>query len=56
MIKYTVQKWLSPKGNWINDIGVEPTYIIELAQEYTNNPTKENDNQLQKALDLVSKK
>lgn len=56
MIKYTVQKWLSPKGNWINDIGVEPTDIIELAQEYTNNPTKENDNQLQKALDLVSKK
>lgn len=56
MIKYTIQKWLSPKGNWINEIGVEPTNIVELSKEYENNPIKENDNQLQKALDLVSKK
>lgn len=55
MIKYTIQKWLSPKGNWINEVGVEPTHQIELSEEYEKNPCKENDNQLQKALDLISK-
>lgn len=56
MIKYTIQKWLSPKGNWINETGVEPTHIVELSKDYENNPIMENDNQLQKALDLVSNK
>ena len=55
MIKYTIQKWLSPKGNWINDVGVSPTNEVELKEEYNQNPIDENDNQLQKALELVSK-
>lgn len=55
MIKYTTQKWLTPNGNWINKVGVEPTNKVELSQEYYNNPTVENDNQLKTALDLVSK-
>lgn len=56
MIKYTIQKWLSPKGNWINDVGVKPTVEVELSSEYAQNPTEENDNQLQKALNVVSNK
>lgn len=56
MIKYTIQKWLSPKGNWINGVGVEPTVSVELQQEYINNPTIENDNQLQTALKIISEK
>lgn len=56
MIKYTIQKWLSPKGNWINDVGVKPTYEVELSKDYENNPTDENDNQLQKALNVVANK
>lgn len=56
MIKYTIQKWLSPKGNWINDVGVKPTVQVDLSSEYENNPTEENDNQLQKALEVVSNK
>ncbi len=56
MIKYTIQKWLSPKGNWINDIGVEPTVKQEQSQEYENNPTFENDIQLKKALEKVANK
>ncbi len=56
MIKYTIQKWLSPNGNWINDVGVSPTHEIELSTEYENNPSLENDNQLQKALDLIANK
>lgn len=56
MIKYTIQKWLSPNGNWINDKGVKPTHEIELGEEYEKNPIEENDNQLQKALNVVSSK
>ena len=56
MIKYTIQKWLSPKGNWINDVGVEPTVIQEQSESYEMNPTEENDAQLQKALVVVSNK
>ncbi len=56
MIKYTIQKWLSPKGNWINDVGVEPTIKVDLSSEYEKNPVPENDNQLKKALDVVSNK
>lgn len=56
MIKYTIQKWLSPKGNWINDIGVEPTIKVELSENYFTNPMEENDTQLQKALEILSKK
>ena len=56
MIKYTIQKWLSPNGNWINKKGVEPTVIVELSSSYENNPIEANDNQLQKALNVVANK
>lgn len=56
MIKYTIQKWLSPKGNWINNVGVKPSLEVELSSGYENNPTEENDNQLQKALNVVANK
>ena len=56
MVKYTVQKWLTPNGNWVNEVGVEPTYTVELDISYAENPIMENDNQLQKAIELVTKK
>ena len=55
MIKYTIENWLTPDGNWINKKGIEPTDEVELSKEYYENPTNENDNQLQKALEVVSK-
>lgn len=55
MIKYTIEKWLTPLGNWINEEGVVPTNYVELSSEYLNNPVFENDNQLNKALELVGK-
>lgn len=55
MIKYTIENWLTPDGNWINEKGIEPTDIVELNEEYLKNPIIDNDNQLQKALELVSK-
>ena len=50
MIKYTIQKWLTPNGNWINEVGVTPTNAVA----YDTNST--DDNQLQKAIDLLIKK
>lgn len=55
MIKYTTENWLSPEGNWINEVGIVPTDEAILTDEYYENPIVENDNQLQKALELVSK-
>ena len=55
MVKYTIENWLTPDGNWINEKGVVPTDEVELSEEYYKEPTAANDNQLQKALELVSK-
>lgn len=55
MIKYTTQKWLTPDGNFINEVGVTPTKIVELDSKYLDNPTKENDSQLQEAIELLIK-
>jgi len=55
MVKYTVQNWLTPEGNWINEVGLEPTDVVELNEIYLENPVRENDNQLEKAIDLVTK-
>lgn len=54
IIKYTTQKWLTPNGNWINEIGLEPTHKVQLSDNYINNPSYDTDDQFQKALDLVS--
>ena len=55
MIKYTVENWLTPNGNWIKEKGIEPTDNVVLNEEYYKEPKVENDNQLQKALELLSK-
>lgn len=49
MIKYTAQKWLTPAGNWINEIGVEPTVEIEF------DLTGTTDNQLETAVSEIIK-
>ena len=53
MIKYTIEKWLTPSGKNIDKEGIKPDYEVELGDSYKNNPTKENDAQLQKSLDLL---
>lgn len=55
MMKYTIENWLTPDGNWIDNAGVEPTNEVEMTSDYYENPIIENDNQLQEALNLVSK-
>jgi len=53
-IKYTVQKWLTPDGNWINDNGVVPTDRVESVLQEGETLTYENDTMLQTAISLVS--
>lgn len=52
-IKYTVKKWYTPKGESIDKKGVEPTEIIEQSENYFNDPSIDNDTQLQKAIEIV---
>ena len=53
MIKYTAQKWLTPKGHWVNEVGVEPTTVVELdVLNYTNGV----DNQLDTAVSQIIEK
>ena len=54
-IKYTTQKWLTPKGNWINEKGVIPDEVVSQSDDYSLNPTYENDLQLQKAVEVLKK-
>ena len=55
MMKYTTQKWLTPNGNWINEKGVTPTIIEKQSNKYYETGLEENDNQLQKAIEVFSK-
>jgi carboxyl-terminal processing protease len=49
-IKVTVAKWLTPKGECINDKGLEPDVAIEITQEdYDNN----RDPQMEKAIEII---
>ena len=52
-IKFTTQKWLSSKGVWYNNEGVKPDIEVELAEEYYQNPIRENDNQFQEAITKI---
>ena len=53
--KITTKSWLTSKGKVIDKKGIEPDYAITLNNEYLENPTDENDNQLQKALEVIFK-
>ena len=52
--KYTVQKWLTPDGNWVNDKGVVPTDRVETVLQEGETLTYENDTMLQTAISVVS--
>ena len=51
MYKYTYQEWLTPEGNYIDRVGIEPT--VEIAYEYNE---KGIDNQKDKAIEVISSK
>jgi carboxyl-terminal processing protease len=49
MIKYTIQKWLTPNGNWINKKGVTPTNKVKL------DTSQKEDNQLSETINIIVK-
>lgn len=55
MYKYTSAKWLTPKGNCIDEIGLTPDIEVNLSEEYMNDRVPEKDNQLQTALFEMTK-
>lgn len=53
--KYTTKKWLTSKGKQIDKKGLDVDIEVSLEQKYADNPTDENDSQLQKALEEARK-
>lgn len=53
--KLTTSEWLTANGNSIDKVGIQPDMSIEISSDYINNPIEENDNQLKKALEILSK-
>lgn len=53
--KFTTKKWLTPKGNWIDEKGIKPDIEVKLSEDYINNPSDETDNQLNAAIDFLMK-
>lgn len=52
--KITIKKWLTPKGNWINDKkGIVPDIDIDLDETYYQTYKTEDDSQLQRALQYI---
>lgn len=51
--KFTIKKWLTPKGVCIDKVGIKPDYEVELSEDYLKNPSDETDNQLQKAIEIL---
>ena len=50
-IRVTIARWLTPKGRQINEVGIEPDYVVEFTEEDIEN---ENDVQLMKAIELLN--
>lgn len=55
--KITVKKWLTPKGNWINDTeGIVPDIEVELDDKYYETYEDLDDTQLQRVLQYIKEK
>ncbi len=55
-VKYTTENWLTPKGDSINGVGVKPDIVEERSEKYIKESTRENDNQLKKAIEVIKSK
>ena len=53
LVKYTVASWYGPNDENINGIGITPDVKISNGQKYINNPIKENDRVLSKAIEIL---
>lgn len=48
--KYTIERWLTAKGNDLNKVGVLPDYEVNLNEEFFKNPSFESDTQINEAI------
>ena len=51
--KFTTKKWLTPKGNSIDGVGVDVDLEVEFDSNYYDNQADENDTQLQAAIKMI---
>jgi len=49
-LKITIAKWLTPKGNFISEVGLDPDVKIEITDQDIE---LNNDPQLDKALEII---
>jgi carboxyl-terminal processing protease len=56
-IKLTTSQYFTPNGRYIHGVGIEPDIIVEMPDSYyeIENPTDEDDIQLQKAIEILGK-
>lgn len=52
--KFTTKKWLTPKGVWINEVGIEPDYEIDQSDEFYETFDEVNDSQLKRAIEILT--
>lgn len=57
-LKLTTSEYFTPSGKNIHKIGIEPDVVEPLDENYgkIENPTDEDDNQLQKAIEILNEK
>lgn len=51
--KFTTKKWLTSKGIWIKGKGLKPDIEIKQGNDYIDNPSDENDNQLNELIKII---
>jgi carboxyl-terminal processing protease len=51
----TVAKWILPGGDWINGKGIDPEIKVENQVKEGNTPTRSDDKQLDKAIEILLK-
>lgn len=54
MLKYTTAKWYTPLGNSIDEVGITPGVYVTLDKNYAKNPCDDTDNQLKKAIEILT--
>jgi len=54
-IHITIAKWILPQGDWINNKGIEPEIKIENNIKEGNTLTRDEDKQLDKAIEILLK-
>ena len=55
IIKYTIETWQTSKGKSIDGKGVKPTIELKQSEQYYETLKDDNDSQLQKAIEILSK-